>query len=83
MRRLFKLLGLAMVITAVLVVAIASTAFADGGPMGPAPNSGDGIPDGSGFSVPNGSNTATGDCVPNDCSYDNDYNYLTPGPHGK
>jgi hypothetical protein len=29
------------------------------GPMGPAPNSGDGVPDGSGFEIPNGANGST------------------------
>jgi len=42
-----------VVITAMLVVALAGTALA-AGPMGPAPNSGNGIPDGSGFDGPNG-----------------------------
>ncbi|MFC1991276.1 hypothetical protein ACFLVC_00865 [Chloroflexota bacterium] len=50
MRRIFKVLGLAMVITAILVVALAGTALAAGyGYMEPAPESGDGIPNGSGF----------------------------------
>lgn len=48
MRRIFKVAGLASVISATLLIALAGAAFADG-PMGPAPNSGDGIPDGSGF----------------------------------
>lgn len=60
-------------------LAYAATAF---GPMGPAPNAGDGIPDGSGFATPNGPNGAAaghgngpmeppdeaGDCLPDyDC----------------
>jgi len=36
------------------IIGIAGNAMADG--MGPAPNSGDGIPDGSGFDSPNGPN---------------------------
>ena len=36
------------------IIGITGTAIADG--MGPAPNSGDGIPDGSGFDAPNGPN---------------------------
>jgi hypothetical protein len=36
------------------IVGIAENAIADG--MGPAPNSGDGIPDGSGIDSPNGPN---------------------------
>ena len=50
MKRLFKLLGLATVIIAILVVAIAGTVLAAGnGYMEPAPESGDGVPNGSGF----------------------------------
>ena len=45
---------------AVLVVMFSlimlSSAVASNGPAGPAPNSGDGIPDGSGFDSPNGPN---------------------------
>jgi hypothetical protein len=48
MMRMFKGLGLAMVIAAILVVALAGAAFA-AGTMGSAPNSSDGYPDGSGF----------------------------------
>jgi len=49
-RKMFKVLGLAMVIAAMLVVSLTSTASADGnGYMEPAPESGDGIPNGSGF----------------------------------
>jgi len=48
-----KLLVVIAVVTMVLITS--GIAFADGsGPMGPAPNSGDGIPDGSGFDGPNG-----------------------------
>ena len=45
-----------------LFTATICTAFADNNPdpMGPAPNSGDGIPDGSGFEAPNGPNSAIG-----------------------
>ena len=50
MRRILRVLGLAVVITAILVVALAGTALAAGnGYMEPAPESGDGIPNGSGF----------------------------------
>ena len=59
------------------------------GSMGPAPNSGDGIPDGSGFDRPNGPNGTqrpgsgngpmgpapnSGDCIPNGSGFD--------GPNG-
>jgi hypothetical protein len=53
MKRIFKVLGLAAVIAALLVVALAGTALAAES-TGPAPNSGDGISDGSGFDGPNG-----------------------------
>ena len=39
---------------AIGIIAIAGNTIADG--MGPAPNSGDGVPDGSGFDAPNGPN---------------------------
>ena len=44
-----------------MVLATSSIAFAaESGPMGPAPNSGDGVPDGSGFDAPNGANGNVG-----------------------
>ena len=56
MRRIFKVLGLAVIITSMLAVALAGTALAAGStePAGPAPNSGDGVHDGSGFDGPYG-----------------------------
>jgi len=53
MKRTFKILGLAMVITSILVIALAGTVMASN-QAGPAPSSGDCIPDGSGFDGPNG-----------------------------
>jgi len=69
MRRIFKVLGLAMVITAIMVVALAGTVLAAGnGYIGPAPESGDGIPNGSGFDGDVGSGPGpapnAGDCIP-------------------
>ena len=58
MRRLFRVLGLAMVIGSILVFTMAGTALAAG--PGPAPNSGDCIPDGSGFDGPMGTGTGQG-----------------------
>jgi hypothetical protein len=84
MRKIIKILGLAMVLTAILVVAVAGTAFAAGGPQGPAPNSGDCIPDGRGFESLDGTNQDAGDCVPDNCilnDYSYSHSYLTPGPH--
>ncbi len=50
MRKLFRLLGLVMVITAILAISLVGTGCScNSGSTGPAPNSGDGIPDGSGF----------------------------------
>ena len=45
-------------VATVLSLLISGSALAaeNAGPMGPAPNSGDGIPDGSGFEDPNGPN---------------------------
>ena len=50
-----KLLPLLIVAVMALTAVTPGIALADSaGPMGPAPNSGDGIPDGSGFDGPNG-----------------------------
>ena len=51
-----------MLISIVLILLLSGAALAadSAGPMGPAPNSGDGIPDGSGFDGPNGPNGDTG-----------------------
>ena len=48
MKKSFKLLSLALAVTAILVIALTSAAFAATS-AGPAPNAGDCIPDGSGF----------------------------------
>ena len=57
MRRIFKVLGLAMVVVAILAITIAGTVSADNsGPLGPNPDAGDGIPDGSSLDAPNGPN---------------------------
>ena len=50
MSKIFRALGLFLVVTTILVVALAGTALAaDNGYMEPAPESGDGFPNGSGF----------------------------------
>ena len=57
MRRIFKVLGLAIVVVAILAITIAGTVSADNsGPLGPNPDAGDGIPDGSSLDAPNGPN---------------------------
>ena len=50
MRKIFTVLGLTLVIIVILVVTLAGTSLAAGNVyMEPAPESGDGIPNGSGF----------------------------------
>ena len=52
---------LVIVAVVVMIIATSGIAFADSnGPMGPAPNSGDCVPDGSGFDSPNGPNADVG-----------------------
>ncbi len=63
MQRMFKILGLTLVVVAIMIVATAGTVSASSGPMGPAPNSGNGISDGSGFEIPNGPNADVGSGV--------------------
>jgi len=57
-KRLLRLCGKAILVSAILTVLLAGAVLAaDGdsaGPVGSAPNSGDGVPDGSGFEEPNG-----------------------------
>lgn len=60
MKRMLKILGLALALVAIMAVALGGTVFASSGPMGPAPNSGDDISDGSGFEIPNGPNVDVG-----------------------
>lgn len=49
MRRILRVSGLILILTAVLLAALAGGALAGNGYMEPAPESGDGIPNGSGF----------------------------------
>ena len=59
MKRFFTILTLIL-----FLLAAAGMAFAqDFGHAGPAPNAGDGIPDGSGFDSPNGPNGADSDAA--------------------
>ena len=61
MEKSMKILGLAMALTIILTVIAAGAAFAaNSTPQGPAPNSGDCIPDGSGLDSPNGPNADIG-----------------------
>ena len=62
MKRSSKLRVKTALVSILLIVLLSGVAFAGrgAGPMGPAPNSGDGIPDGSGFDVPNGPVGETG-----------------------
>ncbi len=60
MKRMFKILGLTFVTVAMMAIVCAGTVSAVSGPLGPAPNSGDGIPDGSGLEIPGGPKSETG-----------------------
>lgn len=62
MRKSLKLSVKTALVSVLFIALLSGVAFAAGsaGPMGPAPNSGDGIPDGSGFEAPNGPNGETG-----------------------
>ena len=57
MSKVLKMVTMVLVCIVILTLAVAGAAFADVPGVGPAPNSHDGIPDGSGFpdgSIPNG-----------------------------
>lgn len=73
------------VIAIMFLLAPLANAGSDCGPMGPAPNSGDGIPDGSGLDGANGPNSVenpdvgngpvgpapnSGDCIPDGSGFD-------------
>jgi hypothetical protein len=73
------------VIAIMFLLAPLANAGSDSGPMGPAPNSGDGISDGSGFDGANGPNSVenqdvgigpvgpapnSGDCIPDGSGFD-------------
>jgi len=60
MKKMVKLLGLTLAVVVIMTVALAGTVAAASGSMGPAPNSGDCVSDGSGFDTPNGSNADVG-----------------------
>ena len=72
MSRIIKIAGITMVLAAILMVFIAGTVLAaDGNPD--KGNQGEECP----FSK-----YVCGDCVPNNYSYNWDYSYESPGPHG-
>ena len=59
MSKAFKMVTMALILIVILTLSLVGAAFADNSsdPVGPAPNSGDGIPDGPGFDdgiIPNG-----------------------------
>ena len=61
MKKFFRLCVKALIISALLTMPLSAAVLASdsAGPVGPAPNSGDGIPDGPGFEdgkIPNGPN---------------------------
>lgn len=72
MSRIIKILGIIMVITTVLVASVAGTALAAGG-NSDSGNKGEECPYRDGD---------CGDCIPNDYSYNWEYDYQSPGPHG-
>ena len=55
MKKFLKLGVMMLLVATILTILLAGAAFAveDAGPMGPAPSSGDGDPDGSGLESPN------------------------------
>jgi len=53
MKKLTKILGIVIVITAILAVTLAGTCT-ENGSLGPNPDAGDGISDGSSLDTPNG-----------------------------
>ena len=80
MKKVLTVLATALVISAVLVTSLGVTVLAEeeythpyGNDSTPAPNSGDGIPDGSGFEDDPGNGEGpppgSGDCEPNDIGY--------------
>jgi hypothetical protein len=73
MKRTTKLLGIGLLLTAVLAVAIGGTALA-----APRSDNGDRI------QLKDGScgNCTSTTCEPVNHDYNYDHNYLTPGPHG-
>jgi hypothetical protein len=61
LRKLFKMLGVALAVSAFFVIVLGGTALAAGyGYAEPAPNSGDNVPDGSGFEGEPGSEISPG-----------------------
>ena len=71
MKRMAKLLGLAVLAAAILTISVAGTVSAAGGNAGKATQN-------QGAVCPCG-DCVCGDCEPNDYSYN--HNYLAPGPH--
>ena len=81
MKRKFKILGLSVAVAAILAVVIVGTVGAAGG------NSGTGTQtqnQGAEYLCGQGpcGDCACGDCDPNNHSYNHDYTYSSPGPHG-
>jgi len=75
MKKQIRLLGVTGIRASILAFALAGTAVAAGkGYASPAPNSGDCIPDGSGFDRPSGSGVGpapnSGDCIPDGSGFD-------------
>ncbi len=74
MKKAFGVLGLAAVVAAILAIGLAGSVFAADGNLdqgNQTKNQGEVCPAGD---------CVSGDCEPNDYSYD--YSYSSPGPHG-
>ena len=56
MGKILRVLGLTMVVVFILAIAVAGIVSASSGSMGPNPDAGDGISNGSSLDVPNGPN---------------------------
>lgn len=84
MKRIFRLFGLTTLVITILLATIAGVVLADSdGYMEPAPNSGDGNPDGSGFDGDVGSGPGpapnSGDGNPDGSGFEDDMG-PRPGP---
>jgi len=81
MKRKFKILGLSVAVSAILVLVIASTVGAAGNDPGTGTQT---QKQGAECLCGQGpcGDCVCGDCEPNSHAYNHDYSYLSPGPHG-
>ncbi len=76
MKRIFKILGLSIAVTAILALVIAGTVGAAGNDPGTGTQT-----ENQGARCLCGQGSCS-DCEPNKHSYSHDYSYSSPGPHG-